>query len=92
MKCSRTGGVLVDRLFAWAPFVALTLLPGCASGFRPIVLSAAPTKIVYRVPPERIDMARLAANEHCSDHKKRALFEQVTDAGGPTMIASFRCR
>ena len=79
-------------LLRWAPALAIMVLPGCAGSFHPVVLSAAPTKIVYRIPPERIEIARVAANAHCSDHKRRALFEQVTDAGGPTMVATFRCR
>jgi hypothetical protein len=78
--------------FRLLSLAALVVLPACAKHFHPVVVAAAPTKIVYRISPERIEGARLAAASHCKQHQRRALFEQVTDAGGPTMIASFRCK
>ena len=67
------------------------LLSACSGGYHPVVTSAAPTGIVYRIPSDRVDATRKLAAEHCAGHKKSARFEQVTDTGGESVIAAFRC-
>jgi hypothetical protein len=74
-----------------AGLLATFAVAGCSSNFHPIVTSAAPTGIVYKVAADRIDATRKLATQHCADHSKRALFEQVTDGGRETVIAAFRC-
>jgi hypothetical protein len=72
-------------------FAVTFAVAGCSSHPRPIVTSAAPTGIVYRVAADHIDATRKLAGQHCADHNKRARFEQVTDGGRETVIAAFRC-
>lgn len=82
----------MNRPLCWTVIAAVAALPSCATQFHPVVLSAAPTEIVYRVPPDKIEAARVAANAHCSNHQRRARFDRVTDSGGPTILVSFSCR
>ena len=72
-------------------FMLIFVLPGCASRAHPIITSAAPTGIVYRVTADHLDKTRKLAMQHCANHRKKARYEQVTEAGTEDVIAAFRC-
>ena len=75
------------------PFVvgAALALTCCSYGSRPVITSAAPSGIVYRVAADHINQTRKLASRHCADHKKTARIEQVTEGDNQTVVASFRC-
>lgn len=73
--------------------VALAITAGCMTGsFVPTVVSASTTGVTYRIPVDRLEETREAAENYCNERGRVAYLESVAPAGDNRSLARFECR
>lgn len=74
--------------------LTLPLLAGaaaCSTTFTPTVVSASEANVTYRIPPEKLEATRKAADDYCKGRGRTARLDRVTPTGEGRSVAVFTC-